>query len=283
MKQTFRLAAIDVDGTLLDSEYKLVGSAEELAQLARRAGLMVCLVSGRPRCGIMEYRKRMQLSSPDITSGGAHVFDPTNDRVILDERIPSEAAHEVILEAREHEVAIFAEAPFEIHFEAPVEILDRTPSVGRDYMVHSQDLLKEPSLQPGKITLIGDPPTLARLEKELLALELPVNLTTSGPRFLEINHKSVDKGVALKALAGYLQVELGGVLAVGDHHNDVSMFEIAGCSVAMGNAPDEVKKKSDLVAPSNDEDGVLWVIQNLLQGSLPCRHSSVDSQDLGGT
>jgi hypothetical protein len=282
MKTSFELAAIDVDGTLLNSAYQLVDSAGEAMQLASQAGLMVCLVSGRPRCGILEFLSSLQISNPDITSGGAHVYDPRHDRVILDKVIPSGAVKEVILKARRSGVAIFAEAPYQIHFEASADILDQTPSVGRDYMIHSQDLLKVRSLQPRKITLIGEAPTLSELELELRDLGLPISLTTSGPRFLEINRENVDKGLALRSLVDYLQIDLERTLAIGDNHNDVSMFKTAGCSIAMGNAPDEVKNIVDLVAPSNDDDGVLWAMQKLLQGSSPFKHWTADAGNPGG-
>lgn len=282
MKTSFDLAAIDVDGTLLNSAYQLVDSASEAMQLANQADLMVCLVSGRPRCGILEFLSTLKLSTPDITSGGAHVYDPRHDHVILDEIIPSDAAEDVILKARQSGVAIFAEAPYQIHFEASADILDRTPSVGRDYMIHSQDLLQEKSLQPRKITLIGETPTLSDLEVELRDLGLPISLTTSGPRFLEINRENVDKGLALRSLVDYLHIDLERTLAIGDNHNDVSMFKAAGWSIAMGNAPDEVKKDVDFVAPSNDSDGVLWTLKKLLQGSSPFRDWTVDGGNLGG-
>jgi Cof subfamily protein (haloacid dehalogenase superfamily) len=269
MTASFRLVAIDVDGTLLDSEYQLASSAEAAVETARRAELMVSLVSGRPRCGILEYLEHLDLNAPDITSGGAFIYDPQRSRVILDDRIPRETAHQIILKARQAGVAIFSEAPYEIQFEAASDILERTPTVGKDFMVRSQDLLKEPDLQPNKITMIGDPEILKQLDEELRELDQPIHLTSSGARFLEANRQGVNKGHALIKLADYLDIQPSSILAIGDNHNDVSMFKVAGFSVAMGNAPQEVQAKVDLIAPTNDDHGLLWTLERLAKNSFP--------------
>jgi hypothetical protein len=269
MSTSFQLVAIDVDGTLLNSKYQLTASAEEAIETAQRAGLMVSLVSGRPRCGILEYLERLDLKTPDITSGGAFIYDPQQDHVISEERIPPETAQQVFLKARQAGVAIFSEAPYKIYFEAPADILERTPSVGRDYMIRSQDLLKEGDLRPTKITMIGDPDLLRELEASLRTLDQPIHLTSSGAKFLEANRLGINKGFALKRLANYLEIDPNSMLAIGDNHNDVSMFEVAGFSVAMGNAPARVKDKVDLVAPTNDDHGVRWTLEKLSRNAIP--------------
>ena len=54
-------------------------------------------------------------------------------------------------------------------------------------------------------------------------------------------------------MAGKLDIPLGQVLAIGDNPNDVPMFAAAGTSVAMGNAPPEVKDSATVVGPTNDD------------------------------
>ena len=50
------------------------------------------------------------------------------------------------------------------------------------------------------------------------------------------------------------------IIAFGDNYNDADLLEYAGTGVAMGNAPDPVKQKADIIAPANDEDGVFFHI-----------------------
>jgi len=121
--------------------------------------------------------------------------------------------------------------------------------------------------EPGKITLVGEPEILHRLAEDLGALPVPIHSTSSGPRFLEITRAGVNKGSALRRLAAYMGIPDMFILAVGDSHNDVSMFQFAGRSVAMGNAPLEVRASADLVAPSHDADGLAWVLRKeILEG-----------------
>jgi len=108
------------------------------------------------------------------------------------------------------------------------------------------------------------PDLLSKIERKLRLLNLPVYLTYSAPTYLEITRSGINKGEALKILATYLAIPLEHILVIGDSHNDISMFDIAGIAVAMGNAPEEVKAAANLVAPSNDEDGVAWVLRELV-------------------
>jgi hydroxymethylpyrimidine pyrophosphatase-like HAD family hydrolase len=83
---------------------------------------------------------------------------------------------------------------------------------------------------------------------------------------MELNHPAATKGSALRALAGILDLEPGNIAAFGDHPVvDRDMLEYAGLGVAMGNAPDALKAVADMVAPSNDEDGVAVVIEEIMR------------------
>ena len=65
-------------------------------------------------------------------------------------------------------------------------------------------------------------------------------------------------------MVDYLNINIDEVMAVGDSFNDLATFEVAGFSVAMGNAPDEVKAQADWVAPSVNEDGVAVAIEKFV-------------------
>jgi hydroxymethylpyrimidine pyrophosphatase-like HAD family hydrolase len=55
------------------------------------------------------------------------------------------------------------------------------------------------------------------------------------------------------------------VVAIGDAPNDLDMIKYAGMGVAVGNSFEQVKAEADLIAPSNDEEGVAWVIERYIQ------------------
>ena len=84
---------------------------------------------------------------------------------------------------------------------------------------------------------------------------------------VEINFGSIGKGYALDFLCNYFRVSSEEVMFVGDNYNDISLFERVGYPVVMGNAPEEVKQMGT-VAPSNDECGVLWAVENVALGGM---------------
>lgn len=70
-----------------------------------------------------------------------------------------------------------------------------------------------------------------------------------------------NKGTALEVVLDRLDIQPAQVMALGDNVNDLPMFDRAGVSVAMANAPDEVKQAASSVAPSNEDEGVAWALK----------------------
>lgn len=83
----------------------------------------------------------------------------------------------------------------------------------------------------------------------------------SSPFFLEVTPKGVSKGAALTQLAAKLNLDVSEIMAIGDEQNDLSMIELAGTGVAMGNAIDKVKAAAQYISADNDHDGVAQAIQ----------------------
>jgi hydroxymethylpyrimidine pyrophosphatase-like HAD family hydrolase len=84
------------------------------------------------------------------------------------------------------------------------------------------------------------------------------------PHYANVVHARADKGSALRLVCDHLGLDLRDALAIGDAGPDVSMFRVAGSSVAMANAPPEVRAEARAVAPSNDEDGVAWALERFV-------------------
>jgi Cof subfamily protein (haloacid dehalogenase superfamily) len=257
---SIELLALDIDGTLLDPDQKVRPAVRAAVQSAMEDGLTVCLVTGRPRCGTLPLLEELAIRAPDITSGGAFIFDPQKDHVVAYCPILPETTRAIVELARRPDVGIFFGSPTLIMYEIPFDDFHRSSTIDQRFLQRTDDLLVDSDLQPGKITLVAEPALLRELEAELSSLPHPIHITYSGEQFLEINHENVNKGYALRRLSEYMKVPLGSIIAVGDSQNDLSMFEVAGISVAMGNASDEVRRYADLLAPSNDEDGIAWVI-----------------------
>ena len=97
---------------------------------------------------------------------------------------------------------------------------------------------------------------------------LPLYIAASAPVNLELTAAAANKGASLDALRRHLGLDRRQVMAIGDSGNDLRMLGYAAVPVVMANADDEIKSIAALVAPSNDEDGVAWVLDRLAEGEL---------------
>ncbi len=85
-----------------------------------------------------------------------------------------------------------------------------------------------------------------------------------GCYFLTILHKDADKSHGIKSVSEYVDFDLSKLTVFGDNLNDLGMFELAGSSVAVANAHDDVKTAADIVLPhTNDEDAVAKYLKGL--------------------
>ncbi len=117
-----------------------------------------------------------------------------------------------------------------------------------------------------KITLVADHEILQIAETELCGQCPSLNHVYAGTRYMDLTRVDVNKGSALEILSSHLNINPQEIAAIGDQPIDLSMLQFAGLPVAMGNAPDELKKVSRWVAPSNDDDGVAWTLEKISRG-----------------
>ncbi|WP_201331475.1 HAD family hydrolase, partial [Lactobacillus nasalidis] len=95
--------------------------------------------------------------------------------------------------------------------------------------------------------------------------EMPGNLSAvlAGPEWIDIVNKDANKGAAVKKIADLKGIKRGEILAFGDYLNDLTMLQAAGVSYAMVNGHPDLKKIADHIAPSNNEEGVMQVLNKL--------------------
>ena len=96
------------------------------------------------------------------------------------------------------------------------------------------------------------------------SLGLPLIVTSGYVHNLEVNHRDANKGIALKKLAEYLNIDIKETAAFGDGGNDLKMFEASGHSIAMANAIPPVREAAAYHTLSNNEDGVADFIEKYI-------------------
>ena len=148
-------------------------------------------------------------------------------------------------------------------FEVNRKIEQKTPM--KVIYDHETEFLKNESI--AKILLVKrDMNYLKKLRDEMYQdIGDQVELTFSSERYLECNAIGINKGVGLKWLADYLNIDINDTIAIGDNYNDVSMIKEAGLGACVSCAHDDIKEISDYVCEKNfDEGAVKEVIETFV-------------------
>lgn len=271
--QTYDLIAIDIDGTLLDSQNNVSSSFLPLFREVEALGSRVTLISGRPDLTVAPLMRELGLTVPYVSSGGAQIIDPVTGETISSFTLSRSDVQVLADLGRESGAGLVAMEAQRLYYEGSIEkfaLIYEANEIDLNGLeriktsITQVDDIVQTSPQPLKFTISDMPAVLAGIEERLHAFNLLVYATYSLPVYLEFTSIYANKGTALKRLAEYLEIPLERVLVIGDSPNDLSMFSVAGTAVAMGNATEEIKRAAHLIAPSNDEDGVAWVLRELV-------------------
>lgn len=262
----YKLVALDMDGTLLNTNQKISDRVKKAIADARKNGVKVILSSGRGFKGVEKYVRELHLDELVISLNGAVVTDASGDKVVFSIPMEPEVIRRIIELQKEYEV-------FSIYFEAMkmyVEELNEKALYFSNFegvkVIPVGNMLEFYNSQPiGKMLMIGEYEKFIVFRKKLLdELGQYINATFSMPSFLEAYNINVSKGIILHKVAEYYGLKREEVIAIGDGENDISMIEYAGLGVAMENAMDPVKNAADLTTKSNAEDGVAHVIEKYI-------------------
>lgn len=258
-----KLVAIDIDGTLLDSNFNILPSTKEAIQKALNQGVKVVLCSGRPIAGLQVYLDELGIHGSDeyaITLNGA-IIRSTDGKVITSNLVDNKFYRSLVAYGVEHNI------PFNI-VDADSRIITADHNVDR--WVYQQAYENEATLyirQPGELDMdtlkiakgcyVGSEELLDDWEDKVKArFGNDLSVVRTDKYFLEILNKASNKGAGLAELTEYLNIKPDEVMALGDERNDISMFNFAGTAVCMGQGHEDAKQAADFVTASNDDDGI---------------------------
>jgi Cof subfamily protein (haloacid dehalogenase superfamily) len=254
----FRLAAIDLDGTLLRSDGTL--SDRTRAALASTP-LEVVIVSARGPRGVGEVVDAAGLVGTAIASNGAAIVDLTTRRVIRERAIESEVAAALVADIRERLPGVlFGIERDAFAHEHGFAAWNWTPPTDTR-VADALELLEEP---PRKLIVLHAEQALdavADAVREVVGDRAAVYI--SGEWVVEISAAGVNKATALAELCAERGVDADDVIAFGDHQNDVPMLAWAGHGVAVANAHPDAIAVANEISRSCDDDGVARVLEQL--------------------
>ena len=132
-------------------------------------------------------------------------------------------------------------------------------------IIQAKDFPKEITEPSNKLLITGEPETIQRIKKEAEEyFRSYLYIYCADPFFLEIMPPRIDKAHSLLKLLTSIGLSAEQMICCGDGYNDLTMIETAGLGVAMANAQPMVLERADYITKSNDEDGVLHVINKFM-------------------
>lgn len=260
----FRLAAIDLDGTLLTSKKQLTPRSIESLRRAAGNGLAVVLCTGRMVRSAQQYWEQIGLHTPIIGYNGALVRDVERERNLLYRPIGPDLTREILRLCAGRGISPLTYADDSLFVERDTEeaqAYSRTYGVPYRVVPDLPDFLAEGS---AKILLSVPPADCSPLAAEMRAhFGDRVNVTQSEGRHVELNHPDATKASAVEFLAGHLRIRREEIIAFGDGINDIEMLQYVGLGLATANAWEEAKRAADRVIGSNDEEAVAAFLDEL--------------------
>ncbi len=265
----YQLIALDVDGTLTNSKKEITPATREAIIRLQELGKHVVITTGRPPQGINALAEQLNIAQYNghiIAYNGGQVYNAKTNHVLFHKTLDSNYIEPIYNAIKEKDLNLIAYLGDEIisAFEPNHQTLraaknNQMPVRKVDNFIH---YFTEPLY---KLLIVGDihviNPTLIEL-KELFGSQL--GFCTSHPEFIEVTPPDVDKGASLKILLNHLGFTMDQMIACGDGSNDITMLKCAGLGVAMANSHNDVLAISDYITTSNDEDGVLHVIEEFM-------------------
>lgn len=280
--------AIDMDGTLINSNQTVSKENADAISLAQSHGVEVVIATGRSYLEAIYPLKEAMVNCPLLCVNGAETRSPKGERLaaVPLEQEQIEGIIKILNNGGLYYEIYTSEGTYTNDYDKAMQIImDIFMSASLkgkyDKMLEEAKARFEKGLVKlvddyGKI--IADPNidiykfiAFSFDEKKLLEGSVALSkvkelaVSSSGKENLEITNIKAQKGNTLERFVSQRGISLKNTMAIGDNFNDLSMFEKAGRAVAMGNAPEDVKKFADTITDTNDRNGVAKAIHEVLR------------------
>jgi hypothetical protein len=274
MKNDIKLIALDLDGTLLDSQKRLSRKNEEAIRRCAERGIEIVPCTGRIWMGVPEFVRNLPGVHYAITVNGAVIEDIVNGRVLSERKFAVETAADIIRMSREYHTMCdayidgkgYGDAECMSHMEE-FGVSDELKKLILQTRTPVPDLLKyvlEQGRPVEKVNYFFGDQTERLRAKEALIARGDAFVSSSFIFNLEINAPGATKGDGIVCLAEHLGIDISQTMGFGDGENDLTMMTMSGIGVAMENGMEEAKALADYITLSNDEDGVAAALEHFL-------------------
>ena len=271
-----RLVAVDVDGTLVTADQRVLPRVQAAAQRALEHGIQLVLCTGRAPGECWYILDALPQIRYAVTQTGAIAQDLKTGETLYHCPLSPDDARLIYSHVRRYDGLVnffsggivynskeqmarferYYPADFRWLFEQSHEFVDDLDAMVAGWGKPVEKLYVPFSSQEECERAMAD------------LTKLPYFVTGAGYVDLEVMNPNTSKGIALAALCKKLGVPPKQVMAIGDSGNDAAMLDFAGVGIAMGNGEEALKQKADLIAPTNEEGGVADMLELAIKGEI---------------
>lgn len=289
----YKLIAIDLDGTLLDTYGQASNENKEAITKALQKGVEVVLTSGRGPASVKNLAHDIGADNYVICGNGAVVYNLKENKIIYQNFLDKKKVLQLINICEENSIyySVYTEDSIITkslnyntlfyHHENSKKADDKKTNINiiKDIYQYVLDRKQE---DYNKIMICDDNNIIFNSITKKLKKVKNIDVLDVGHMsrktikdgteeysleyyYTEISSQNVDKWSAIKQLIANIGIKPEEVIAIGDNVNDKTMLENAGLGVAMANSAPEIQKIADEVTLSNDENGVAAVIEKYIK------------------
>ena len=259
-----KLLAVDMDGTCLDSEGRMSDKTLAALRYAAENGITVVPTTGRNINCLPAKIKNESFYRYVISSNGALVVDLAENKELFKAYIDKQTAVKILDGLKKHLIltAVHMNRDYYVkglmlYFGVKHVLGDDAPKLRIVNNLSRFVRKNEVSVEELQLFFRGE-----KYKEIINGIIRPFgNICAAySDNYAEIYHKDGSKGNALLALAAHLGIGADEIACIGDEENDISMFEVVGHPLAMGNAIDKIKALAERVLPTNNDNGVAYAI-----------------------
>ena len=291
----YKLVAIDLDGTMLNQYGIITEKTKKAISKAQEKGVEVMIASGRAITSVKRFSKEINSNKYFISGNGAITYDIKNNKILYENILSKTKALKIIKICEENSIYynVYTENGIiakNLSYNTLYYYKDNltNPDENRTHInivENVYDYFEQREEKILKIMICDEHKTvfnsIVRKLKELSEIEvlevshMSRKIIKQGTDeialeyfYTEVSAKDVDKWNALEEIIGLMNISKEEVVTIGDNANDLKMITNAGLGVAMGESAPYVKQSADIIAPTNDEDGVAIILNKIFDLNL---------------
>lgn len=285
----YKLIAIDLDGTLLNTYGQISQKNKEALLKAAQNGVEIVLASGRPTNSVKNIANDLGKNKYIICGNGSLIYDLQKEQIIYDKFIEKRKALQIIEICEKNS----------IYYNLYTENMVIAKNLDNNVLFYQYENANKIESKKTKINLVEDIyKYVENLENENIlkftisdknsiifnscirklreiknidvldvahmsrkVIKSGTEEITIGYYYTEVSSKNVDKWNAIEWLSKELGINKEEIMTIGDNVNDKLMIENAGMGIAMGNSAPYIKEIADKVVANNNEDGVAEAVE----------------------